>query len=234
MGVEGGIVEAELFGEGGFYFGVEGSLFGGAINSKYRGLSTALRFGRDDGVGGGTRESGVRVAGGFGLLEGHEAVALAGDNELGVVDEAHAVLGGEAFGAGADEVDVGGFFEDEAGGLDGVAKALDAGYATGAEVGAVHEEGVELDAAIAGEEGAAAGVEGVVVFHDGDGGLYRIDGRATAGEGGPAGGEGGGDASLVGGDGVVGHGPGAAMDEEDGLRARHRAGISSLRRSVSR
>ena len=52
------------------------------------------------------------------------------------------LLGGEALGSGADEVDVGGFFEDEAGGLDGVAEALDAGYAAGAEVGSVHHEGV--------------------------------------------------------------------------------------------
>ena len=121
-------------------------------------------------------------AGGFGALEGHEALALAGDDELGVVDEAHAVLGGEALGASADEVDVRGFVEDEAGGLDGVAQALDAGDAAGAEVGAVHEQGVELDAAVAGEEGAAAGVEGVVVFHDGDGGFDGVDGGAAARE----------------------------------------------------
>ncbi len=43
--------------------------------------------------------------------------------------------GGEGFGAGADEVDVGAFVEDEAGGLDGVAEAFDAGYAAGAEGG---------------------------------------------------------------------------------------------------
>ncbi len=121
------------------------------------------------------------MAGGFGALEVHEALALAGDDEFGVVDQAHAVLGGEALGTGADEVDVGRFFEDEACGLNGVAEAFDAGDAAGAEVGTVHEEGVELDAAVAGEEGAAAGVEGVVVFHDGDGGLDGVDGGAAAG-----------------------------------------------------
>ena len=180
------------------------------------------------------------MAGGFGSLEGHEAFAFAGDDELGVVDQAHAVLGGEALGSGADEVDVGGLLEDEAGGLDGVAEALDAGDAAGAEVGSVHEEGVELDAAVAGEEGAAAGVEGVVVFHDGDGGLDGIDGGASAGESGPTGGEGGGDAALVGGDGVVGHRPRSAVDEENGLGlVGRRLGLlhgwesSSLRRSVS-
>ena len=124
---------------------------------------------------------------------------------------------GETLRSGADEVDVGALVEDEAGGLDGVLEALDAGDAAGAEVFAVHQQGVELDAAVAGEEGAAAGVEGVVVFHDGDGGFDGVDGGAAALERGPAGGEGVGDAALVGGDGVVGHGPGAAVDEEDGL-----------------
>ncbi len=128
---------------------------------------------------------------------------------------------------------MGGFFEDEASGLDGVAKTFDARDAAGAEVFAVHQQRVKLDAAVAGEEGAAAGVEGVVVFHDGDGCLDGVDGSAAAGERGPAGGEGGGDAALVGGDGVVGHGPGSAVDEEDGLVIHGRAS-SSLRRSVSR
>ena len=245
VGVEGGVGEAKLVGEGGFDLGVEGGLGGGGIGGgpHCRSLRFGFAFGRDDrvcargelGVAG---EGGVGVAGGFGLLEGYEAVALAGDDELGVVDERHAVLGGEEFGAGADEVDVGGLLEDEAGGLDGVAQALDAGDAAGAEVGTVHEKGVELDAAVAGEEGAAAGVEGVVVFHEGDGGFDGIDGGAAAGERRPAGGEGGGDAAFVGGYGVVGHGPGATVDEQDGLRwglrTRHGRESSSLRRSVSR
>ena len=163
-------------------------------------------------------EGGVGSAGGFALLELHEAVAFAVDDELGVVDQSHAVLGGETLGTRADEVDMRRFFEHQAGGLDGVAEALDAGDAAGAEVGAVHEQGVELDAAVAGEEGAAAGVEGVVVFHDGDGGFDGVDGCAAVLELCPAGGQGGGDAALVRVDGVVGHGPGATVDEEDGVR----------------
>jgi hypothetical protein len=226
--VEGGVVDAELVGEGVGEFGFEGGLrFTGVRgNPRLRCETWGTR------IRGGSGEGGVGVAGGFGALEGHEAVALAGDDEVGVFDEAHAVLGGEALGARADKVDVGRLLEDEASGLDGVAEVLDAGDAAGAEVGAVHEEGVELDAAVAGEEGAAAGVKGVVVFHAGDGGLDGVDSGAAAGESGPAGGEGCGDAALVGGDGVVRHGPCAAMDEEDGF---HPVGsAASLRRSVSR
>ena len=105
-----------------------------------------------------------------------EAFAFAVEDELGVVDQGHAVGGGELFGSLGDEVDVRALVEDEAGGLDGVAQALDAGDSAGAEGGAVHEEGVELDAAFAGEEAAASGVEGGVVFEFGDSGFDSVDG----------------------------------------------------------
>src|ERR1700752_2851877 len=94
------------------------------------------------------------------LMEAHKAVALAGDDKLRVVDEAHAMLRGEALGARSDEIDVRRLVEHEPRGLDGVAEALDAGHAASAHRAAIHHQGVELDAAIPGEEGAAAGVEG--------------------------------------------------------------------------
>jgi hypothetical protein len=119
---------------------------------------------------------------------------------------------GEGFRALPYEVNVGALVEDEASGLDGVAKVFDAGYATGAEGGSVHEEGVELDFAFGGEEAAAAGVEGGVVFEDGHGGFYGVGGGATFAEDLVTGFEGAGDAALV----VFGHfgrdGPGAAVD----------------------
>ena len=163
-------------------------------------------------------EGGVDAALKFGLMEGHKPVAFAGHDEIGVVAEGHAMLAGEAFGTGRDEVDVGALLEDEAGGLDGVAEALDAGYATSAEGRAFHDEGVELDASIAGEEGAPAGVEGVVVFHDGDGGFDGFGGWGSFVEEGAASAEGVGDAVFVGGDSVVGHGPGSAVDDKGGVR----------------
>ena len=116
-----------------------------------------------------------------------EALALAVEDQLGVVNEGHAVRVGELLGAGADEVDVGAFFEDQAGGLNGIAEALDAGYAAGLHAAAVHEQGVELDAAGGGEEAAAAGVEGGIVFEDGDGGFDGVEGGTAAGKNGVAG-----------------------------------------------
>ena len=119
--------------------------------------------------------------------------------------------------AGADEVDMRAFFEDKTGGLDGVAEAFDTGDAAGFHAAAVHEEGVELDAAVGGEEAAAAGVEGGVVFKDGDGGFNGVECGTAEGEDAVAGFEGVANAGLVGGCGVGGDGPGAAVDDEDGV-----------------
>jgi len=118
----------------------------------------------------------VGEAGGFAGLGVAEAFALAVEDQLGVVNEDHAVGVGKLLGAGADEVDVGAFFQDEAGGLDGVAKAFNAGHAAGLHAASVHEEGVKLDSAVRGEEAAAAGIEGGIVFKDGDGGFDGVEG----------------------------------------------------------
>jgi len=145
-----------------------------------------------------------------------EALALAVEDQLGVVDEGHAVGVGKVLGAGAYEVNMRTSFEDQASGLNGVAKALDAGYAAGLHATAVHEEGVELDAAVGGEKAAAAGIEGGVVFEDGDGGFDGVEGGCAAGEKGVAGFEGAADAGFMSGSGVGGDGPCATMNDESG------------------
>jgi hypothetical protein len=94
----------------------------------------------------------VFQTGGFTSLGKGEAFALAVEHQFGVVDEGHAVGVGELLSAFSDEVDVRAFFQDQAGGLDGIAEALDTGHAAGLHAAAVHEQGVELDAAIGGEE----------------------------------------------------------------------------------
>src|SRR5580692_326860 len=110
------------------------------------------------------------------MLRGLEAFEFAGDNELGIFAESHAVGGGKGFGSGADEINMRTFFQHQPGGLDGIVEALDAGDASGTKSVTFHNEGVELDATVRGEEAAAAGVEGDVLFHDGDGGLDGFDG----------------------------------------------------------
>ena len=159
-------------------------------------------------------EGGIGEAGGVtGLCLG-EAFAFAIEDELAVVDEVHAVGRSEVFGAFADEVDMGALFEDEARGVDGIAEALDAGDAAGFHATAVHEEGVELDATVGGEEAATAGVEGGIVFEDGDGGFDGVDGCAAASEDFVTDFKGAADAGFVSGCGVGGDGPCSAVDEE--------------------
>ena len=172
-------------------------------------------------------EGGVIEAGGMTELCVGEALAFAIEYEFAVINEGHAVGLGELLCAGTDEVDVLAFLEDEAGGLDGVAETLDAGNAAGAHAASVHEEGVELDAAVGGKEAAAAGIEGGIVFKNGDGGFDGVEGGGSAGEDSVAGFKGGADAGQVSGCGVGGDGPGAAVDEKSG-RVGERGGHLSM------
>jgi hypothetical protein len=117
-------------------------------------------------------------------------------------------------GAGADKVDVGTLFKDQAGGLNGVAEALDASYAASLHASAVHEKSVELNAAVGGEKAAATGVEGGIVLEDGDGGFDGVEGRCAAGEKSVAGFEGAANAGFMGASGVDGDGPCTTVNEE--------------------
>jgi hypothetical protein len=158
----------------------------------------------------------VGEAGGFAGLGMGEALTLAVENQFGVVDEGHAVGAGEVLGSGSDEVDVRTFFEDQAGGLNGVAEAFDAGHSAGFHAAAVHKESVELDTAVGGEKAAAASVEGGVVFEDGDGGFDCIEGGCAAREKRVAGFESVANAGFVSGSSFGGDGPCAAVNEESG------------------
>jgi hypothetical protein len=118
----------------------------------------------------------VAEAGCFAELGLRKAFAFAVEDQVGIVDESHAVGMGELLGSGADEIDMGALFENEARGLDGIAEAFDTGHAASLQAAAVHEKGVELNAAVGGEKAAATGVEGGIVFEDGDGCFDGIEG----------------------------------------------------------
>jgi hypothetical protein len=143
-----------------------------------------------------------------------ETDTLAVENELRIGDQRHAVAGGKGFCPSAYEVNVGTFIEDESRSLDGVAEVFDASYTTSAEGGAIHEQGIELNCTLGGEEAAAAGIEGGVIFEDGDGGFDGVGGRASPIEDGVAGFEGLGYTGLV----ILrhfrGNCPGSAVDDE--------------------
>ena len=124
------------------------------------------------------------------------------------------MLGGEALGAFGDEVNVRAIAQDFAGGAHGIAQSFDAADAASAEGGAVHDEGVELDFAVAVEEAAAAGIEGFVVFHHDDRCFDGVEGGAAALQRVPACGCRVADALEVGVDHVIGDGPGAAVNDQ--------------------
>ena len=164
-----------------------------------------------------TGKGGVGEAGGVARFGIGETDALAVENQLGVVDEGHAVGVGELLGAGSDEVDVGAFLENEARGVNGIAQVLDASDAAGFHATAVHEESVELHAAVGGEKASATSVKGRVIFEDGNCCFDRVECGAATGENFVAGDEGVSHACLVGGCRIRRNSPGSAMDEEGGV-----------------
>jgi hypothetical protein len=104
------------------------------------GAFIVMQEGNQRGVDAG--EGVVSETGGLAALGNDEALALAVEDEFGVVDEGHAVGLGKLLCAVADKVDMMALFEDQAGSLNGIAEALDAGYAASLHAAAVHEESV--------------------------------------------------------------------------------------------
>jgi hypothetical protein len=103
--------------------------------------------------------------------------------------------------------------EDLARGADRIRDSFHASYASSPQSTAVHDEGVELNLAIAIEEAASAGVESLVVFHDDYSFFDCVEGRATALEDTPSNGGGVADAVEMGVHHVIGNGPRAAVDD---------------------
>ena len=64
--------------------------------------------------------------------------------------------------------------EYQACGLNRIAKALYAGHSAGFHSSAVHEQGVELDAAVGSEKAATSCIERRIVFENGDCGFNGI------------------------------------------------------------
>jgi len=184
----------------------------GIVRKSGLGTFVVVEDGVRGGIGSGERV--VAEAGGFAELGVGETLALAVEDEFRVVDEGHAVGLGELFGAWADKVDVLTLFEDQARGLNGIAKTLDACDATSLHATAVHEESIELDTAIRGEKAATAGVEGGVVFKDGDGGFDGIECGCSTREKSVAGFKGVANTGQVSGSGVGGNGPCATVNDE--------------------
>src|SRR5437899_5498193 len=158
-----------------------------------------------------------------------QALDFARDDQIFVIAQRNAVLGGELLGAFADKIHVRTLAENLAGGAHRIAQPLDTADASGAERGSVHDERIELDFAVAIEEAAASGVEGLVVFHDDDGFLDGIERRAAAFEHAPSRGQRVGHAAEVRVDHVVGYGPSAAMNDQNRMSWQEVSPESAMR-----
>ena len=152
----------------------------------------------------------------FGLVCA-QAFDFARNDQVFILAERDAVFGGELLRAFGDEINVRAFAQNLAGGAHRIAQVLDASHAPGAKRGAVHDQGIELHFAVAVEEAAASGIESLVVFHDDDGFFDSVERRAAALEHAPSRSQRVVDTVDVGVDHVIGHGPGAAMNDQDGI-----------------
>jgi hypothetical protein len=92
---------------------------------------------------------------------------------------------------------------------------FDATDTSGAESASVHDEGVELDLAVAVQKTAAARVKGFIVFENDHGFFNRIESRATALQRAPSGSSGVAHTVKMRLDHVVGNGPGTTVNDQN-------------------
>src|SRR6266403_4142234 len=123
------------------------------------------------------------------------------------------MLGSESLRAFCDKINVRAFAKNFTGSANRIRDTLNASHAPGAQSSAIHNEGIELDLAVAIQKAAAPGVESLVVFHNGYGIFDRVERRSTAFEDTPSGSSCVADPVAVSVHHVIGDGPGATVDD---------------------
>src|ERR1700756_3087571 len=108
--------------------------------------------------------------------------------------------------------------QDFARSANGIRNLFHAAHASGTKRSAVHNQRIELNLAIAIEEAATASVKRLVVLHDDDRFLYGIQCRSATLEHTPASGNCSPHAAQMCLYHVIRNGPGAAVDEQNGIR----------------
>ena len=178
-------------------------------HARYGGLGALVVFEATEGV--------VGETGGLSLLCLFQTLAFAIEDELGVLNEGHAMSVGKLFGSRSDEVDMGAFLENEASRLNGITQAFNARNAASLHATTVHEESVELNATIGGEETSPPCIERGIVFHYGHSRFNGVDGGAAARKHSEASFESLTYTGFVCGGSVIGNGPCTAVDDQDGF-----------------
>jgi len=152
---------------------------------------------------------------GVGILAAAEpGFAFGGGYKILGIAETDAVRGGEVLRPFGDEHHVRTFFEDGAGGLDGIFDASQARDGAGAKRVGIHDDGVAFDVAVKRQMGAESGVEGRIVFENGDGGFDGVERVAAVIENFPAGLKSAKTAGFAGVNGIIGDVPGAAVNNQ--------------------
>ena len=123
------------------------------------------------------------------------------------------MLGSESLRAFCDKINVRAFAKNFTGSANRIRDTLNASHAPGAQSSAIHNEGIELDLAVAIQKAAAPGVESLVIFHDDYRFFDCIERRSTALQDVPSGGSGVADAVAVSIHHVIGNGPRATVDD---------------------
>jgi len=148
------------------------------------------------------------------LAAAEPGFAFGGRDEVRRIAKGDAVLRGETLGAFGDEHHVRAFFEDRAGGANGILDAMQAGDGAGAQRGGVHDDGIAFDVPVEVEMRAVTGVEDGIIFESDDGGFNGVERVAPPGKDRPAGLERAAAAGLAGVGGVIGNVPRTAVNDE--------------------
>ncbi len=149
----------------------------------------------------------------MGLLQ---ALDLAFNDQIFVAAQLYAVLTGKTLRAIRDKIDVGALFQHQTGDSNGIANVLHAAYSAGAQGVSIHHQGIKLHGAIASEKAASSSIEGIVVFHGDDCSFNSVHGGAAPLQQTPPKVEGLANSVEMGLDHVIGNGPGAAMNHQNG------------------
>ena len=149
-------------------------------------------------------------------LERPQPLDLARNNQVFIFAEGNAVLLSESLGSFRNEIHMRAVTQNLARRPNRIRNVLDTSDATRAEGCSVHNEGIELDFAVAVQKAASPGVESFVVFHNHNCFFSGIERRAALLEHAPTRGRGILHAVEVSLDKIVRNGPGATVDEENG------------------
>jgi hypothetical protein len=129
-----------------------------------------------------SRKGFVSEPGGLPQLCLYEPFALSIEDKFLVVDQSDSMRGREGLGSASDEVNMGTLLKNQARGLNGIAKALNACDASGFHPSSVHEESVELHSPIGSEKAACSRVESGILFQSSDRGFNGVKSGTFAGE----------------------------------------------------